>query len=114
MGGPLSVRRGSNASNPAMVASVDAFLQQTRSGRQHSQPETNMIEVESEKDSLTVDRPEVQRQAAMPAWVRRALEEAQEWAAQASFAAAMRACLPVLTGPQRAIELLQKICDAWE
>jgi len=44
----------------------------------------------------------------------RALDEAQGFAARRCFADAIRACLPVLQGPERAINLLGGLCSSWD
>lgn len=50
----------------------------------------------------------------MPAWAVRALDEAQGLAAQRCFAQAVQACIPVLQGPARAVDLLTGLCMSWE
>lgn len=42
------------------------------------------------------------------------LEEARSCAKQQKFAEALQACLPILSGPQEAVELLKELCGSWE
>merc|ERR1719272_1809342 len=47
-------------------------------------------------------------------WAECKLGEAQKCAAQQSFLNGVEACIPVLSGPSRAVEVLQGVCQSWQ
>lgn len=69
---------------------------------------------ESPTPARAAHRSSVEADTPLPGWAMRALDEAQGLRARRCFADAIRKILPVLSGPQRAIEQLGGLCTSWE